>query len=56
MPLDSLTTRAFDVQAGQCLDIDAGERVRYSTPEPVGEDYVTVCVPAFSRARVHRDE
>jgi mannose-6-phosphate isomerase-like protein (cupin superfamily) len=47
---------AFDVQPGQCLDIDPGEWVRYSTPEPAGADYVTVCIPAFSRADVHRDE
>jgi len=47
---------AFDVQAGQGLDIEPGEWVRYSTPEPVGADYVTVCIPAFSRAGVHRDD
>ena len=47
---------AFDVQAGQALDIEPGEWVRYSTPEPAGADYVTVCIPAFSRADVHRDE
>jgi hypothetical protein len=47
---------AFDVQAGQGLDIKSGEWVRYSTPEPVGADYVTVCIPAFSRAGVHRDD
>jgi quercetin dioxygenase-like cupin family protein len=47
---------AFDVQAGQCLDIEPGEWVRYSTPETAGSDYVTVCTPAFSRADVHRDE
>jgi hypothetical protein len=47
---------AFDVEAGQCLDIEPGEWVRYSTPEAAGADYVTVCVPAFSRAGVHRDE
>ena len=47
---------AFDVQTGQGLDIEPGEWVRYSTPEPAGADYVTVCIPAFSRADVHRDE
>ena len=47
---------AFDVQAGQGLDIEPGEWVRYSTPEPAGADYVTLCIPAFSRASVHRDE
>ena len=47
---------AFDVQPGQALDIEPGEWVRYSTPEPAGADYVTVCIPAFSLADVHRDE
>jgi mannose-6-phosphate isomerase-like protein (cupin superfamily) len=46
---------AFDMQAGQCLDVEPGEWVRYSTPAPAGADYITVCIPAFSRARVHRD-
>ena len=47
---------AFDVEAGQGLDIAPGEWVRFATPEPAGADYVTVCLPAFSRAGVHRDE
>ena len=46
----------YDVLAGQCLDIEPDEWVRYSTPGPDGADYVTVCLPAFTRARVHRDE
>jgi mannose-6-phosphate isomerase-like protein (cupin superfamily) len=46
---------AFDMQAGQCLDVDPGEWVRYSTSGPAGADYITVCIPAFSRASVHRD-
>ena len=45
----------FDMQAGQCLDIEPGEWVRYSTSGPAGADYITVCMPAFSRASVHRD-
>ena len=44
----------FDLEAGQCIDIEPGEWVHYSTP--TGADYVTVCIPAFSRADVHRDE
>ena len=47
---------AFDMQANQCLDIEPGEWVRYSTPDAAGADYVTVCIPAFSLADVHRDE
>ena len=49
------TNGAFDVAAGQALDIEPGRWVCYSTPEPAGADYVTVCIPAFSRATVHRD-
>src|ERR1035438_9780166 len=45
---------AFDVEAGQCLDIEPGEWVRYSTLEPAGANYVTVCIPAFSLADVDR--
>jgi ethanolamine utilization protein EutQ (cupin superfamily) len=45
---------SFEVQGGQCLDVAPGEWVRYSTPS--GAEYVTVCLPAFSRASVHRDE
>ena len=47
---------AFDVQPGQGVDTKPGEWVRYSTPEPSGADYVTVCIPAFSLSGVHRDE
>jgi hypothetical protein len=43
------------MQAGQCLDVEPGEWVRYSTPGPAGAEYITVCTPAFSRASVHRD-
>ena len=43
----------MEVQAGQGLDVEALQWVRYSTP---GEaDYITVCLPAFSRATVHRE-
>ena len=46
---------AFDVQPGECLDTAPGEWVRFSTPPPAGADYVTLCIPAFSLASVHRD-
>jgi ethanolamine utilization protein EutQ (cupin superfamily) len=42
--------------AGQAILAPAGEWIRYSTPGPVGARYVSVCVPAFSPATVHRDE
>lgn len=45
----------FDVRAGQAVIARAGERVRYSTPEPEGAEYVAVCVPAFSPEGARRD-
>ncbi len=45
----------LDVRAGQAVICEAGEWVRYSTPETDGAEYITVCVPAFSPHTVHRD-
>ena len=42
------------VRAGQAVHVSAGERVRYATPD-AETDYVSVCMPAFSPERVHRD-
>lgn len=47
---------AMDVRAGQAVIAHKGERVRYSTPEPQGAEYIAVCLPAFSPETVHRDE
>ena len=44
-----------EVRAGEAVHTKAGERVRYSTPEPGGAEYVAVCVPAFSPDTAHRD-
>ena len=46
---------ALDVRAGQAVVTRPGERVRYSTPDPEGAEYVAVCLPAFTMATVHRD-
>lgn len=46
---------ALDVRAGQAVVVQAGEWVRYSTPEPEGAEYVAVCLPAFSLDAAHRD-
>ena len=46
---------ALEVRAGQAVVTRAGEWVRYSTPEPGGAEYVSVCTPAFSPETVHRD-
>ena len=45
----------LEVRAGQSVICNPGEWVRYSSPEPDGAEYVTVCVPAFSPNTVHRD-
>jgi quercetin dioxygenase-like cupin family protein len=47
--------RAYAVRAGQAFVAEPGEWVRYSTPEPGGADYVSVCLPAFTPQSVHRD-
>ena len=41
------------VSAGQAVLAQAGEWIRYSTPD--GARYVAVCMPAFSPDTVHRD-
>ena len=49
-------TGRLDVQEGQAVVANAGEWIRYSTPEPGGAGYVAICVPAFSPDTVNRDE
>ena len=48
-------TDVLEVRVGQTVHAPAGEWVRYSTPEPEGAEYVSVCLPAFSPHTVHRD-
>lgn len=45
---------ALAVRAGQALIARAGERVRYSTPDEEGAEYIAVCLPAFSLQIVRR--
>ncbi|MFA5138443.1 MAG: AraC family ligand binding domain-containing protein [Elusimicrobiota bacterium] len=45
----------FDVRGGQAIIMLPGERVRYSTPEPEGAQYVSICLPAFSYETVRRE-
>jgi mannose-6-phosphate isomerase-like protein (cupin superfamily) len=45
----------LDVRTGEMVCVQAGERVRYSTPEPGGAEYVAVCLPAFAPETVHRE-
>lgn len=46
----------IDVQAGEAVLTQAGERVRYSTPLEVGAEYIAVCLPAFAPGTVHRED
>ena len=46
----------FEVYAGQAIISNAGEWIKYSTPNPEGAEYVAVCIPAFSPDTVHRDQ
>ena len=45
----------IEARAGHCIEVKRGEWVRYSTPGPEGAEYVSVCTPAFSPDKVHRD-
>ena len=47
---------AMDVVAGQAVVTRAGERVRYSTPDGSGAQYVAICLPAFAPELAGRDE
>ena len=47
---------SLDVRAGEAVLTRAGERVRYTTPDPDGADYVAVCVPAFAPDTAHRED
>ena len=45
----------LDVRAGEAVLTRAGERIRYTTPDPDGAEYVAVCVPAFAPDLAHRE-
>ena len=45
----------LDVNAGQAVIVNGGERVKYSTPLDEGAEYIAVCLPAFAMDTVHRD-
>ncbi len=49
------TNGHIDVHAGQAIICEAGEWIRYSTPNPEGAEYIAVCLLAFSVDTVHRD-
>jgi Cupin domain. len=45
----------ISLKEGQAVLIKGGEWVQYSSPEPGGAEYISVCLPAFSPITVHRD-
>ncbi len=46
----------YDIKTGQAVLIKKNEWVQYSTPDPEGAEYISVCIPAFSPDTVHRVE
>jgi len=48
--------QTLDICSGEAIVIEAGEWVRYSSPDDGGAEYMAVCLPAFSPDIVHRDE
>jgi len=48
--------KEFDIKAGQAVLVRKGEWVQYSTPNEKGAHYVSVCIPAFTPDKVHRNE
>jgi mannose-6-phosphate isomerase-like protein (cupin superfamily) len=46
----------LEVGAGQAVLTRAGERVRYTTPDSGGAEYVAICLPAFAPDLAHRDD
>ncbi|MDZ7852622.1 MAG: cupin domain-containing protein [Halomonas sp.] len=46
---------AFELSAGQLTLVRAGTRVQYSNPFDEPAEYWSVCRPAFSPDRVHRE-
>jgi ethanolamine utilization protein EutQ (cupin superfamily) len=51
-----LAEEEFDVPAGEAVFIPRNSWVQYSTPNPDGAEYISVCLPAFSMETVHRDD
>lgn len=45
----------LDVNAGQAAIMSKGEWIRYNTPSSDGVEYISVCIPAFSSNKAHKD-
>lgn len=45
----------IELKAGESILIKGGTRIRYSNPYAEENEYISVCMPAFSPDTVHRD-
>lgn len=45
-----------EIGSGESLLVRSGQKVRYSNPFDETAKYVSLCVPAFTPDRVHREE
>ncbi|MFC1547239.1 cupin domain-containing protein [Candidatus Neomarinimicrobiota bacterium] len=48
--------KELDIRAGEAVIVNKNEWVRYSSPDEGGAEYISVCLPAFSPDKVHRDD
>jgi mannose-6-phosphate isomerase-like protein (cupin superfamily) len=48
-------SETLDLHAGEAVIAPKGEWVQYSSPGPLGAEYIAICLPAFSPETVHRD-
>jgi mannose-6-phosphate isomerase-like protein (cupin superfamily) len=46
----------LEIHPGEAVIVHKGEWVQYSTPGKEETEYISVCLPAFSPERVHRDK
>ncbi|OYQ39539.1 cupin [Flavobacterium cyanobacteriorum] len=44
------------LHAGESIKIESGARIQYSNPFDEPCEYISVCTPAFSLEKVHREE
>jgi len=47
---------SYDINEGEAVIAHENDCVKYSSPEPCGAEYITVCIPAFSPDTIHRDQ
>ncbi|WP_159799593.1 cupin domain-containing protein [Flavobacterium sp. MK4S-17] len=50
-----INDEAIVLEAGQSIKIEKGTRIQYSNPFAEPCEYISVCLPAFSLDKVHRE-